>query len=88
MITLYSISNCPWCERAKQHLDRVKIAYTAIDVSNNDAELARLRSMGLRTMPQIFAGDVQLVDGAQTLLRMTADQIHDRLDDIEDQQVA
>lgn len=88
MITLYTTPNCPWCDRAKQHLERANIAYTPVDVSQDESALAKLRALGHRSMPQIFVGDVQLVDGAQSLMRMSVDQIHDRLDDIEDQQVA
>ena len=88
MITVYSTPDCPWCTRAKQHLDRAKIAYKEVDVSLDEASLQKLRALGHRTMPQIFVGDVQLVAGAQELIRMTVDQIHDRLDDIEDQLVA
>ena len=57
-ITVYSKSDCPYCDRAKALLVRKGQTFTEIDL---DAEPARRDEMiqrtGLRTVPQIFIGE-------------------------------
>lgn len=59
-IIVYTTTYCPYCVRAKQLLDRKKLAYSEVDVTHDDAARADLvvRSGGRRTVPQIF------IDGA------------------------
>jgi glutaredoxin 3 len=56
-VEVYTTKICPYCDRAKALLARRGIAYTEIDVSNDDAKRAWLVSAsGRRTVPQIFIG--------------------------------
>jgi glutaredoxin 3 len=54
-VLLYTTSSCPFCLRAKQLLDRKKIAYEEIDVTNDTVLRDKMvADSGRRTVPQIF----------------------------------
>ncbi len=57
-VELYTTNYCPYCVRAKMLLERKGVAYTEIDVSDDDNARAELvkKSGGRRTVPQIFIG--------------------------------
>ncbi|NBX66523.1 MAG: glutaredoxin 3 [Proteobacteria bacterium] len=59
-IEVYSTRVCPYCVRAKDLLKRKGIAFTEIDVSDDDeARMALVkRADGRRTVPQIFINGV------------------------------
>lgn len=55
MITLYTKDFCIYCTHAKQLLTTLKIPFTEIDVTNDDATLMKIRQLSnRRTLPQIF----------------------------------
>ena len=58
-VTIYTMSNCSYCERAKALLKQRGVAFTEIHVDLNDEPQWRAlhARTGLRTMPQIFSGD-------------------------------
>ena len=54
-VVVYVTAVCPYCVRAKALLDRKKVAYTSIDVSDDSAKRSWLvQATGQRTVPQIF----------------------------------
>lgn len=54
-VIVYSTSRCPYCTRAKQLLERKKIPFVEIDVTDDVALRAQLEAdTGRRTVPQIF----------------------------------
>lgn len=54
-VVIYTTSYCGFCLRAKQLLDRKKIPYTEIDVTNDTALRQKMEAdSGRRTVPQIF----------------------------------
>lgn len=57
-VELYTTNYCPYCVRAKMLLEKKGVAYTEIDVSDDDNARAELvkKSGGRRTVPQIFIG--------------------------------
>ena len=59
-VEVYSTRVCPYCVRAKDLLKRKGIAFTEIDVSDDDeARMALVkRADGRRTVPQIFINGV------------------------------
>jgi glutaredoxin 3 len=68
-VTVYVTDYCPYCTRAKSLLNKRNIAFTEVDVSNDDEKRAWLvKTTGRRTVPQIFIGD-EPVGGS--------DEIHD-----------
>lgn len=63
-VTVYTMEYCPYCLRAKQLLSQRGIAFKEISVPmDDDAQWDALyKRSGLKTMPQIFAGD-RLIGG-------------------------
>ena len=54
-ITMYVTNYCPYCTAAKRLLERKKLQYETIDVSNDPEKRAWLvETSGQRTVPQIF----------------------------------
>ena len=54
-IEIYTWSNCPYCVRAKDLLNRKGAQFEEINLDGKDNELVQLRERtGQRTIPQIF----------------------------------
>jgi len=56
MIEIYSGSYCPYCVRAKQLFQQLKVKFTEYDVQSNPEFRLKMmeRSQGARSIPQIF----------------------------------
>lgn len=67
-VTLYSLENCPYCEKAKSLLRARGIDYQEIKVDRGNASevQALVQKSGMRTFPQIFSGE-QLIGGYSEL---------------------
>ncbi len=63
-VTIYTMQNCPYCLRAKDLMKRRGVSFTEVLVPLEDeAQWDQLeKRSGMKTMPQIFAGD-QLIGG-------------------------
>jgi len=63
-VTVYTMDFCPYCERAKKLLKERGVAYKEVRVAeDDDAAWDELyKRSGMKTMPQIFAGD-KLIGG-------------------------
>jgi len=61
-VTIYTTDSCVFCLRAKEYLRRKGVAFEEVDVTDDDAARAELeeRANGLRTVPQVFVGDVHV----------------------------
>lgn len=53
MTTVYSKNNCAKCRVVKMFLDSNGIAYTEINVDENEAELKRLKDMNISSLPYV-----------------------------------
>lgn len=81
MIKVYSKKVCPFCVRAKQALESWGVEYQEIDVEQDQSALARLRELGLRTVPQIFLSDDTLLEGGcDGLLRLGKTGLTERIE--------
>ena len=71
-VELYTTPSCPFCVRAKRLLAERQIAYTEIDVSDDD-ELRDdiMQRTGRRTVPQIFI-DGRSIGGFEELAALDA----------------
>jgi glutaredoxin 3 len=67
MITVYSKSNCPFCDRAKSLLESRGVAYTTVSIEEDTDARQHLVDLGLRSVPQIFKDGVLLPGGFQGL---------------------
>jgi glutaredoxin 3 len=63
-ITIYTSTNCPFCTKAKLLLNKKKIKFSEIDVSNNEILREKMSAManGARSVPQIFADSIHIGD--------------------------
>jgi glutaredoxin 3 len=63
-IDIYTTNFCPFCVKAKSLLNKKKIKFSEIDVSNDEALREKMSSManGARSVPQIFADNVHIGD--------------------------
>ena len=63
-IEIYTTNFCPFCAKAKSLLNKKKIKFSEIDVSNHEALREKLSAManGARSVPQIFADNIHIGD--------------------------
>lgn len=56
-IEIYTTDNCPFCIKAKSLLNKKKVKFNEINVSNNESlrEKMSIMTNGARSVPQIFA---------------------------------
>ena len=61
-IDIYTTNYCPFCVKAKLLLNKKKIKFSEIDISNNETLREKMSSManGARSVPQIFADNVHI----------------------------
>lgn len=60
MIIVYSKTVCPYCVQAKNLLDSKGIKYTEVNIETNAAGRDYLTEKGLRSVPQIFQGELHI----------------------------
>ncbi len=54
-VVVYSTSYCPYCTRAKALLEKLKINFQEVDVTNDPVKrMWLIKTTGRRTVPQIF----------------------------------
>lgn len=72
-VVVYTMDYCPYCERAKRLLKERGVAFQEVRVPEDDEAQwdALYERSGMRTMPQIFAGD-KLVGGFTELAEQDA----------------
>jgi glutaredoxin 3 len=63
-IEIYTTSYCPFCVKAKSLLNKKKINFFEIDVSNDESLREKMSAManGARSVPQIFADNIYIGD--------------------------
>lgn len=69
-VQVYTMEQCPYCEAAKKLLQTRGIEFEEIRLSEDDdaAWKALYRRTGLKTVPQIFAGE-KLIGGFTELVK-------------------
>ena len=63
-IEIYTTNYCPFCVKAKSLLNKKKIKFSEIDVSNDEALTEKMSPIanGARSVPQIFADNIHIGD--------------------------
>ena len=63
-VEIYTTDYCPFCVKAKSLLNKKKIKFSEIDVSNDEVLREKMSAManGVRSVPQIFANNVHIGD--------------------------
>lgn len=61
-LTIYGHEQCRWCHAARNFAESVNIPFEYKDVRESDANMRELthRFPDVKTVPQIFAGDVHI----------------------------
>lgn len=61
-VTVYTTRICPYCMSAKRLLSKKGVDYQEIAVDTSEEKYREMlsRSNGMRTVPQIFIGDVHV----------------------------
>lgn len=70
-VVIYTKGWCGYCDRAKDLLARKGVAFTEVEISDDDALRDEMvaRAGGRRTVPQIFIGETH-VGGCDDLYQM------------------
>ena len=73
-VDIYTKFTCGFCARAKQLLEAKGVKYNEFEISMGGADRERMleRAPGVRTVPQIFIGDVH-VGGSDDLAALERD---------------
>lgn len=66
MITLYTKPQCPYCDRAKEWLDKNNLPYKTVNVLEDEISLNMLKEEGHRSVPQIYLYGELFVEGGYT----------------------
>jgi len=63
-IDIYTTYYCPFCVKAKSLLNKKKIKFFEINVTNDEALREKMTTManGARSVPQIFADNIHIGD--------------------------
>ena len=65
MLTVYSKSNCPFCDRAKSLLESKGVEFKTVSIEEDQDARQHLLDLGLRSVPQIFNGTTLIQGGYQ-----------------------
>jgi glutaredoxin 3 len=79
-IEIFTSSHCPFCIKAKSLLNKKKVKFSEIDVSNNESLREKMSNManGARSVPQIFADNVYIGD-CNKIYKLYQEKILDNL---------
>ena len=63
-IEIYTTDYCPFCIKAKSLLNKKKVKFYEINVSNNESLREKMSTMsnGAKSVPQIFADNIHIGD--------------------------
>lgn len=78
MIKVFSKSQCPYCDRAKQLLESKGVSYTEVNIENDPSARQKLIEQGLRSVPQIFKDD-ELIPGGYNGLAKQSDEFFEQV---------
>lgn len=79
MITIYTKNNCPFCDMAKQLLDKREVSYESINIEENPDAREFLVDGGHRSVPQIFKNNEHIPGGYQGLSGMSEEEFNTKI---------
>ena len=79
-IEIYTTNYCPFCVKAKSLLNKKKINFFEINVSNDESLREKMAAManGARSVPQIFADNIYIGD-CDTIHKLDQEKKLDKL---------
>jgi glutaredoxin 3 len=83
-IEIYTTTHCPFCVKAKSLLNRKKIKFSEIDISNDESLREKMSRManGARSVPQIFADNIHIGD-CDKIYKLDQEKMLDKLFDLQ-----
>lgn len=64
MVKVYSINNCPWCDKIKKYLQSRQVEYVECNIENDEDALAECQALtGDEAVPVITADGKEFVLG-------------------------
>ena len=64
MVKVYSINNCPWCDKVKKYLQSRQVEYVECNIENDESALAECQALsGDEAVPVITADGKEFVLG-------------------------
>jgi len=76
MLTVYSKSNCPFCDQAKALLKNKSIPFEEVRIDESNEAKEFILAQGHRTVPQIYKDGAVFVEGGfQGLRKLNEDQL-------------
>lgn len=80
MLTVYSKSNCPFCDKAKHLLNTKKIMFETVNIEDDPAAREWLMGQGHRSVPQIYKDGQLFVEGGfQGLAKLSDEELQQRI---------
>ena len=80
MLTVYSKTNCPFCDQAKALLERKGIEHRIVKIDENSEARDFLLAQGFKSVPQIFSETELFVEGGyQGLSKLTDEELTTKL---------
>lgn len=79
MITVYSRSNCQFCDMAKQLLDSRGVTYEVINIEEQPEAREFLVDAGHRSVPQIYKNTQHIPGGYQGLAGMSEEEFNTKI---------
>jgi glutaredoxin len=76
MLTVYTKTHCPYCDKAKHLLTNYGIDFKSVNIDTDPEQREWLIGQGHRSAPQIYNGDELFVEGGyQGLAKLTKEEI-------------
>ncbi len=63
MLTVYSITSCPWCDKAKRYLKQKGVSYEERNIELNAADAAACEKLSGDTMVPVITNGTDYVVG-------------------------
>lgn len=80
MLTVYSKSNCPFCDKAKHLLTTKNINFETVNIEQDTDARQWLVEQGHRSVPQIYKNGSLFVEGGfQGLSKLSDEELNERL---------
>jgi glutaredoxin 3 len=79
MITIYTKTDCPYCDRAKALLESRGVQYTAVNVEEQPEAREFLVDNGHRSVPQIYKNNQHIPGGYQGLAGMSEAEFNTKI---------
>lgn len=80
MLTVYSKTNCPFCDKTKHLLTTKNIAFETVNIEEDPTSREWLIAQGHRAVPQIYKDNELFVEGGyQGLVKLTEDELKEKL---------